>query len=211
MRFDILEAAQRDALSSLTPAASEGFYLAGGTALCVRLEQRSSVDVDLFRTEPFDSEQVVKTLLDRGVPLGGVRTAIATVHAEVVGVRTSLLAFPYPLLEPAEPSPYGIPVAGLRDLAAMKIEAIASRGARKDFYDLFFICRSGLSLPEALDAFTQRFASASPDIYHRLRALTFFDDAEREPEPVLLHPVSWAAVQGYFQEQVRQIWDSSRG
>jgi hypothetical protein len=106
----------------------------------------------------------------------------------------------------AEPSPKGVPVAGLRDIAAMKIEAIASRGARKDFYDLYFICEAGLTLPQAIAAFEARFASAKPDLYHRLRALTFFDDAEREPEPALLRPADWAAVRSFFRTEVKRIW-----
>jgi hypothetical protein len=88
----------------------------------------------------------------------------------------------------------------------MKIEAIASRGARKDFYDLYFICLDGLSLDGALDAFRLRFASASPDIYHRLRALTFFDDAEREPELMLLRPAPWSDVRSFFEGEARRLW-----
>jgi predicted nucleotidyltransferase component of viral defense system len=34
-----------------------------------------------------------------------------------------------------------MPVASLADIAAMKVEAIASRGARKDFVDLYFVCQ----------------------------------------------------------------------
>jgi hypothetical protein len=130
----------------------------------------------------------------------------ATIHAEVLGVRTSLLAFPYAPLEPPLPTAEGVPVASLRDIAAMKIEAIASRGARKDFYDLYFICQAGLSLDAAFDAFRDRFASATPDIYHRIRALTFFDDAEREPELMLLRPAHWSEVRAFFETEARRLW-----
>ena len=75
----------------------------------------------------------------------------------------SLLCFPYPLLDAPEPSQEGVPVASVRDIAAMKVEAIASRGARKDFYDLYFICQDGLSLQQVLATFGSRFASAHPD------------------------------------------------
>lgn len=114
-------------------------------------------------------------------------------------------------LKPASPIPTaeGVPVASLRDIATMKIEAIASRGARKDFYDLYFICKAGLSMDEALEAFRIRFASASPDLYHRLRALTFFEDAEREPEPVLLRPARWSEVREFFEAEARRLWASA--
>jgi hypothetical protein len=206
MHDDILDPAQRAALSALKPAAERGFYLAGGTGLCLHLAHRRSIDLDLFRTESFDAADVARELGASGVALEHVRSAPATIHAEVLGVRTSLLGFPYAPLEPPIPTAEGVPVAGVRDIAAMKIEAIASRGARRDFYDLYFICHAGLSLDAALDAFRARFASASPDVYHRLRALTFFDDAEREPEPVLLRPVPWAEVRSFFEAGARRLW-----
>ena len=55
MRDDVLEERQRAALRALKPAAEQGYYLAGGTALCMHLQHRRSVDLDLFRTEPFDA------------------------------------------------------------------------------------------------------------------------------------------------------------
>jgi hypothetical protein len=207
MRDDVLEERQRAALRALKPAAELGYYLAGGTALCMHLQHRRSVDLDLFRTEPFDAEVMVSELAAAGVHLASVRTSKASVHAEVEGVRTSLLCFPYATLDEPEPSPAGVPIAGVRDIAAMKIEAIASRGARRDFYDLYFICQAGLSLQQAIVAFQERFASAHPDVYHRLRALTYFDDAEREPEPYLLRPVDWESVRSFFAREVKGIWE----
>ncbi len=206
MHDDILDPSQRAALSALKPAAARGFYLAGGTGLCLHLAHRRSVDIDLFRTESFDAEGIARELGACGVVLRDLKSAPATIHAEVLGVRTSLLAFPYAPLEEPLPTVEGVPVASLRDIAAMKIEAIASRGARKDFYDLYFICHGGLSLDAAFDAFRARFASASPDIYHRLRALTFFDDAEREPELMLLRPALWSDVRAFFESEARRLW-----
>jgi hypothetical protein len=172
----------------------------------MRLQRRRSVDLDLFRAATFDADAMVADLLAAGIKIESVQTARATVHGLVEGVRTSLLFFPYPLLEAPDVSPEGVPVAGLRDIAAMKIEAVASRGARKDFYDLYFMGQAGLGLADALKAFQERFASARPDLYHRLRALTYFDDAEREPEPLLLHAVDWATVRRYFVEEAKRIW-----
>ncbi len=74
----------------------------------------------------------------------------------------------------------------------MKMESIASRGARKDFTDLYFILQSGrLTLNDALQAFHVKFGVRRPDLLHRLKALTYFEDAELEPEPMLLRKVPW--------------------
>ena len=97
-----------------------------------------------------------------------------------------------------------VPVASLEDIAAMKVEAIASRGARKDFYDLFCICPHIGGLKGAIAAFEQRFESA--DIVHRMKALTYFDDAEREPDPALLQPIDWTQVRDFFESEARALW-----
>jgi hypothetical protein len=206
MQEDILEERQRVALSALKQAADRGFYLAGGTALCMHIGHRRSHDLDLFRTDPFDADELVRSLREVGVPLEDVTTSPATVHAAVEGVRTSLLRFPYPLLAQAELSRAGVPLASVRDIAAMKVEAIASRGARRDFYDLYFICQSGLSLVEVLRDFDEKFASSHPDRYHRIRAMTYFDDAEREPLPILLRPAEWKDVREFFERSVADLW-----
>jgi hypothetical protein len=124
--------------------------------------------------------------------------------------RRALLALK-PLAERGhEPEPgLCVPVASLEDLAAMKIEAIASRGARKDFVDLYLICQRGLGFRGALSAFQQRFAAVQPDLLHRLKALMYFDDAEREPELTMLEPVAWADVRSFFEGEVRAVWTSS--
>lgn len=89
----------------------------------------------------------------------------------------------------------------------MKIEAMASRGARKDFVDLYFICQEpGFDLAAALDAFQARFASAKPDVLHLVKALTYFEDAEQEPELLLLRQVAWRDVKLFFEREVTRWW-----
>ena len=205
MHDDAISAEQRLALSALKPAAERGFYLAGGTGLCLRLAHRRSIDLDLFREHDFEPDALLRELESAGVSTSNVRSKPSTLWLEVAGVKTSLMRFPYPSLSPPEPA-IEVPVASLPDIAAMKVEAIASRGARKDFYDLYFVCTDELGLAGALDAFERRFASANPDIAHRMKALTYFDDAEREPEPLLLRKAAWADVRAYFENEVRALW-----
>jgi hypothetical protein len=207
MHPEAISAEQRAALSALKSVAGEGFYLAGGTGLCLHLAHRRSVDIDLFRERAFDPELLARRLEHAGVTLSKVRTEPNTLSAEVDGVPTTLMTFPYPNVAPPETTD-AVPVASLADIAAMKIEAISSRGARKDFVDLFFICDAGLGLQDALAAFKQRFAQARPDVGHRIMSLTYFDDAEREPEALLLRPVEWSTIRTFFEREVRKLWTS---
>jgi hypothetical protein len=206
MHDDAISPEQRHALLALAPAANLGFYLAGGTALCLRLAHRRSVDLDLFRPEAFDAEHLLRQLHEEGVPVANARTERGTLWVDVNGVETSLMTYPYAALERADEA-LGVSVASLTDLATMKIEAISSPGAREDFVDLYFVCQdSGLGLGGALRAFERRFAEHVPDVYHRVKALTYFEDAEREPELLMLRPVDWQDVRSYFEAEVKAWW-----
>jgi hypothetical protein len=205
MHPEAISSEQRTALQALSASTSERFYLAGGTGLCLRLAHRRSLDIDLFRYEAFDPEALVRRLGHAGVELSNVRTEPSTLWADVEGVPTSWMAFPYPTVLPPQAA-LGVPVASLEDIAAMKLEAIASRGARKDFVDLYFICQEGLALRDAVAAFKQRFASARPDVAHRVMSLTYFDDAEREPDLLLLRQVEWPTIRAFFEHEARSLW-----
>jgi hypothetical protein len=67
-------------------------------------------------------------------------------------------------------------MAGKLDLAAMKLAAIARRGIRRDFWDLFAIVQSGLSLRECARGYVEKYGVGEADLYHVLRSLTYFED-----------------------------------
>jgi hypothetical protein len=98
--------------------------------------------------------------------------------------------------------PSEVPVAGLADLAAMKIAAIARRGLRRDFWDLFSITESGLSLWHCAAAYQRRYGAAQSDLYHVLRSLTYFVDAERDAVlPLGMDEAQWERVKAFFEER----------
>jgi hypothetical protein len=88
----------------------------------------------------------------------------------------------------------------LLDLAVMKLAAIAHRGLRRDFWDAHeLLTRGGLQLDTVLAGYLQRFGKTEPDLYHVLRSLTFFDDADREPVmPAGLSLEHWQVIRDYF-------------
>lgn len=59
-----------------------------------------------------------------------------TLHLEIHGILVSFLHYPYPLLFP--PGQFEVlTVANPRDIACMKLDAIAGRGSRRVFVDLY--------------------------------------------------------------------------
>lgn len=208
MRTEILTVHQSDVLERLKGLSEVvGFYLAGGTALALRLGHRRSIDFDFFTAGDFDAIDLRERLraIFGEVPIRS--QAPRTLYVTLLGVTTSFFAYRYPMLDSPEATPWGFGLAGLRDIAAMKLEAVAGRGSRKDFIDLYFLCRR-FDLPEIFRCFAEKYRGAGTDPYHRLRALAYFDDAEAEPMPAMLAPVVWAEVRRYFETRARELWDS---
>lgn len=179
-----------------------GFYLAGGTGLTLQFGHRRSADLDLFREAEFDSADLRDRL--RGQDgLGRVALAKGTAHLTLHGVKVSFLHYPYPLLFPLRL--YGnIEVAHPRDIACMKIEAISSRGSRRDFVDLYLVAQE-YGLRELFECFAKKYAAVSYSRTHLLKALTYFRDAEEEPLPDMLVPLDWSAVTQYFTSETPRL------
>ena len=80
-------------------------------------------------------------------------------------------------------------MANLDDIACMRLSAIASRGSRKDFVDIYYLIKNLRSLEEYLKLYMDKFKNR--DIGHVVRSLVYFDDAEIEPDIRMIKPLSW--------------------
>jgi hypothetical protein len=192
---EILTARQRKALRLLGPAtARRDFYLAGGTAIALQLGHRRSVDFDWFLEDRIaDPLRLAGEIRDEGIPFQSGQVARGTLYGSLYEVRVSFLEFHYPMLDPLVAWPeYGCRLAGLRDLACMKLSAITQRGSRKDFVDLYALGETGQTLPDMLAWYGEKFGVK--DLGHVLYALAYFDDAERERMPRMIWKASWDQV-----------------
>jgi hypothetical protein len=88
------------------------------------------------------------------------------------------------------------------DIAAMKISAIASRGVKRDFVDLYFLGRETMTLADAVNAYARKFQNLAATSVHVMKSLVYFDDAEADPMPVLLKPAKWKSVKLFFRKEV---------
>ena len=180
----------------------EGFYLAGGTGLALQFGHRRSIDLDLFRTTEFASTGLRDRLRDLET-LQKLEIAPGTLHLQLRGVKVSFLHYPYPLLFPLLQCDH-LAVADPRDIACMKLDAIGNRGSRRDFVDLY-LAATTYGLRQILDWFTVKYASVSYSRTHLFKALTYVEDAEREPMPAMLVPLEWMEVKQYFLSHVPRL------
>jgi predicted nucleotidyltransferase component of viral defense system len=169
--------------------ALDPFYLVGGTSLALRLGHRISIDIDLFTHDDIDVDALAE-FISKKYSAQHIEKGKDAVLAMVQGVKLDLIAHKHPLVEPLEVGD-GIRLVSLKDIAAMKINAISNRGAKKDFWDYAALLKY-FSTEEMLCFFEKKYPSANA--WHAEKSLAFFDDSELDPDPVDLSGMSWPGV-----------------
>jgi hypothetical protein len=203
-----LAKAQQRSLGRLKSVAGlRSFYLAGGSALAYHLGHRRSNDLDLFSGNRDVDLAALRRELEGSLPdLEVAAQSDATLKVKLAGEPIDIVSYPYPPLEPPTAGPEGFPIAGLTDIAAMKLAAISLRGIRRDFWDLHEIVRRGFTLHEAARAYVARFKKKQSDLYHVIRSLTYFDDAERAVSfPEGLTPAHWKKIKAFFEDEAPSL------
>jgi hypothetical protein len=198
---EVIPAAAERVVQLLAAKDLSSFYLAGGTALALQLGHRISRDFDFFSCETFDEEGLLQRMQDAGVSL--VSKAPETLHLQLLDIKVSFLGYRYPVLFPFG-SWMSLRVADPRDIACMKISAVAGRGSRRDFVDLYVTARQ-YGLPHLLELFRQKYAQLDFNLLHALKSLTYFTDAEKEPMPKMLAPIPWQEITDYFREEAPKL------
>lgn len=186
----------------------QGFFLVGGTALALHLGHRISVDLDLFSNSDFETENILQELrgeLECVVITQKEKNSMSINARKKPGgnelVKVDFVKYPYLLINNVMEID-GLRLLSVEDIVAMKLSAIANRGAKKDFFDIFELLKK-YSLTEMFQFFSKKF----PDTEHFqiLKSLTYFDDAETEFDPVSLNGTSWDEVKSGIEKWVNGL------
>ena len=203
---EVLTDRQASVLRELGSVAKDlDFYLAGGTAVALYLGHRRSVDLDWFTSKRVeDPLKLVREFETSGVPLEIADFSRGTLHCVARGIRVSFFEYLYPLVSPLVTcGTFNCWVASLEDIACMKLVAIAQRGSKKDFIDVYAICKHDKPLPGLLEMSKKKFGlkDLSPIIY----GLTYFDDADREKTPRMLWKTDWRRIKSEIKKWVTEV------
>lgn len=163
--------------------------LAGGTSMALQIGHRKSIDLDLFGTLQADDSTFSEAL--------GIFEKITRLKKtpninifSINHVKVDFVNYTYPWLDEIK-TEGGLRLAGLKDIAAMKLAAVTGRGTKKDFIDICFLLKQ-FSLQVMLQYYKSKYADGSEFLV--LKSLTYFEDAESEQEPVMLKNISWQHV-----------------
>jgi len=179
------------------------FALAGGTALALQLGHRISIDLDFFTEDKFDGQTLSESLGDnfvlQDISTGENSLSCWVNYKQRCEVKLDLVRHKYRLLKP-HIIVGDIQIYSVEDIAAMKLNAVANRGAKKDFYDIHALM-GVYSLPELLDFFEKKYRNINS--FTVVKSLTYFDDADIEPDPVSLNGMSWNQIKGDIVSNVK--------
>lgn len=181
--------------------AEGNWYLAGGTALALQTGHRKSVDLDFFTSDKTFDVQKTEEILNTYGAWETTSTSSNTLYGELNGARISLIAYPSfhiakPLLKVG-----AISVVDPTDVAAMKIIAISQRGKKRDFFDLYWISLNIQPLFKSIESAQKQYA-VQHNLAHILKSMTYFDDAESDPEPTIFFKASWKEVKDFFEKEI---------
>lgn len=203
MYANTLPGATQDVLAVL--GASHIFdnaYLAGGSALALRLGHRISYDFDFFIQKSILAQDVAAQL----ATIGNFTISLLEPPHTVLGifneVKLSLFRYTYPLIGKTDEFK-GVHVASVADIAAMKLTAISGRATTRDYVDLYVITRT-YPMEQLFTWYDQKFGKLGNNLYVLIRALGFMEDVNVDNMPQMLTPVSWLDVKSFFiSESVR--------
>jgi hypothetical protein len=174
------------------------WFVIGGQAMRCFCPYRPSRDVDFGVTSAKSLDDLVRQLKRRGHVEIAERTH-ETVHLRFDGIDVSIFVLE---MLASFVDDRRLSVTGL---LANKLHAILDRGTRRDFFDLYVtLHRHALGIAECLAAVRQVYRQEVNDTL-LLRALTFFDDAEREAALPGEGPDDWSTVKEFFWSRVGHL------
>lgn len=198
LHYRAIESATLELLNKLmkVPAFSN-LRLVGGTSLALQIGHRFSVDIDLFGKIEADEFEISDELNK----LGKVTVLNKTKNINIFlinNIKVDIVNYHYPWLNKAV-TEKNLKLAGLKDIAALKLAAITGRGAKKDFIDIWYLFNY-FSLKEMLGFYRQKFSDASEIII--LKSLIYFEDANADEEPVLFKKINWENIKNKIIKSV---------
>jgi predicted nucleotidyltransferase component of viral defense system len=193
LHFEILPKRQRELFEAFEREKwIADFYLAGGTALALQIAHRRSIDFDFFVERPFKPQAVKRRMALIGDYQVSSEQEDIIIDGRINNVRVSFFNTPFPLIG-REIKLGNLRIISKEDIAAMKLQAISSRGSRKDFIDLFFLLKE-LTLAEMFSFYEEKYGKNAENVYCVLKGLIYFADAEAKPMPSLLRRVTWGEI-----------------
>jgi hypothetical protein len=112
------------------------FRLVGGTAFSLLYGHRKSIDLDFFTDEPLQKEILIPALEVAFGKITPFNPNLKNIYQCIIqNVKVDFVSVDDPFLNPIQLID-NIPFADIKDLIALKLNAVKGRGIKKDFWDV---------------------------------------------------------------------------
>lgn len=202
---EILSKEQQKILEKSGFLKKANFYLAGGTGLALQLGHRTSIDLDFYTEKKIKKVVLAKEIESRFKKIQVVE--ISEDNLRVFIGKTSLTGFyyPYPLIRNYVKF-LDVNLASVEDIASMKLIAIAQRGKKRDFIDVYYLLKQ-YSLSQLLTLAEERFSAFESGVI--LKGLCYYQDADNEKEDDRIQlsdkTLTWPKVKKILSTQVKNF------
>ena len=167
------------------------FRLVGGTALSLLYGHRKSIDLDLFTDQPLEKDILIPALEDAFGRIFSVNDRSKNIFQCIIqAVKVDFVSVIDPFLNPIQLID-GIPFADIKDLIALKLNAVKGRGVKKDFWDVARLLQD-YTLRDLFQFYHDRYNY--DDTFAVIRSVAYFDDAENTLSPESLDGMTWEVV-----------------
>ena len=183
----------------------KGFYLVGGTALALQIGHRLSVDFDFFSSQELPANLLaqVKQIFPRS-SISVTYSVPEQLNVLIDDIKTAFFRYEFPVLDPLI-SYQDVPVASIREIAAMKAFAVGRRLYYKDYVYWYFLLNEKYVNLENVIAFCQK--KFGNDFNDRLflGQLVSFEDIPTQKIDFFGDPIDRVAIQQFIEATVRNF------
>ena len=181
----------------------ENYVLVGGSALALHLCHRKSEDLDFFTfNDSFDKKKILEFIqnFDNKEIINQTDEQIDIL---LDGVKVTFFNAKWEFLKPQKIDKFNL--ATIEQISAMKVNTLFLRATYRDYYDLYFLAKSGISLRELF--------ISSKNIVEGLTfklftiALVYIDDIEDDNinylDPKEL--ISKEEIREFFENRIKNV------
>lgn len=181
------------------------WYLAGGTALCLQVKHRKSVDLDFFiQGAKFDRTAMERSLTSTKQWETAYQEE-GTLYGKLLKAKISFIAYPFFRPSKERIACGNIRILAPKDIAVMKIIAISQRGRKRDFVDLYWYALNKEQLIHVIKRAPKQYPGQEHNLPHIIKSLTYFDDADSDPMPELYFNANWKTIKAFFKKEATMI------
>ncbi len=180
------------------------YYLVGGTALALQIGHRISVDFDMFTHQKLSSGllQKIKKVF-RGYTANITYRSAEQINLIISGVKCTFFSYQYPILEQFVMYRH-VPLASIREIAAMKALAVGKRLAYKDYFDWYFLLKNNhVDIGKVITLAQKKFGGDFNDRLF-LGQLSSFDDVPTQKIDFLGKSVSRNAIETTIAKKIKE-------